>query len=190
MTRASAVAILVLLPVLAPAATAGDLRVVDANDVRGRLDIRAVAHGHGARKGLVTHRVVTHRPWRIPVLRRHGTVDLYFSRGPGKCVSMHVLIDSTKEGLRVRSRSVDPIGCGKYDDAGGSTPFEPIEAKLARPNRRTLKIRLARRLLPGRGDYGWTGETSFRKEDTRCRRRCYDEAPNRGQPRGHIAHRM
>jgi hypothetical protein len=122
------------------------------------------------------------------LLDRNGAVELMFSGRPGGCESVAILIDAVNDRLRARLRFVDPLGCGKFDDSGGSSTYESVEAILTRPNPRTVKIELQRTLLPGRGDYGWYAETRFWKNDTRCGRRCVDEAPDEGYPRGRIAH--
>ena len=176
--------------VLTPTVAADTLRVPDLNDVPGRLDFKAVAHGHGARKGMVTHRISTRRAFATRLLRRNGSLELFFSGRPGGCISWHVVLDSTKRGLRARGRMIDPLGCGKFDDSGASGPFEPVDATLTRPNDRTVKIRLSRKLLPGRGDYGWYAESSFRKRGTKCARACHDEAPDEADARGRIAHEI
>src|SRR5688572_15290779 len=181
--------LVVLISLSAPGVVSADaLRVRDPNDVRGRLDIRAVAHGHGSRKGSVTHRVSVHRAFGSRLLETNGAVELMFSGRPGGCESVAIMIDAVNGGLRARIRFVDPLGCGRYDDSGGSSMWEPLDAVLTRPDRRTVKIELQRTLLPGRGDYGWYAETRFWRNGTGCGQRCVDQAPDEGYPRGRIAH--
>ena len=190
MLKEVAAAVLVCV-ILSPAtANADRLRVSDPNDVPGRLDILSVAHGHGSRQGLVTHSVRVARGFPSRLLKRNGAFELFFSGQPGGCVSTHILIDSTNDGTRARMRFVDPLGCGSFDDSGGSTQYQPIDAIVTRPNQRTMKIKLNRKLLPGRGDYGWYAETRFRKRSTRCERACVDQVPNEGGPRGRVAHEL
>ncbi|HEY7876042.1 MAG TPA: hypothetical protein VIG64_13075 [Actinomycetota bacterium] len=158
--------------------------VRDPDDTSGRLDVRYIRHGHGTEMRLLRHRISTRSEWRNRLLRRRGAGRIYllFSTRRGDCAELRMRLARRNGELRAALQSYDPIGCGPYDDFGGQSNFQRVDAEIERRRGTDLIVTFPRREL-GRGveEYKWSVWTELKSR--RCERRCTDFAPDEGGAR-------
>ncbi|MFN2595337.1 MAG: hypothetical protein ABR579_10675 [Actinomycetota bacterium] len=160
-----AVLLLLIVPLVvmpSQSAHADFQRHMDGNDVHGRLDIRSVSAGHGAKRGVVVHTLKTFGRWHSRLLRPSDVyvafdVDPRGDTNNGRAI----WVDYNKNGLRVRIR-------GYGTDSPGPTYGH---GHAWRPNLRTLKVAFSLRDLPRtmRDGYRWRAWSSYeRKGSAHC----------------------
>jgi hypothetical protein len=186
-TGIGSVVVVMVVALGAHTSAADALRAHDANDTRGRLDVRSVSHRHGRTPGRLIHRVTTYSPWRTRRLRGpHNYVWVWFSTDKeDRYAEARAVIDFEQGKL---GAWIEPYEEGSdYAAIGPPTPIE-----VRRANRRSVTIVFPTRLLrPRLKRYSWSVSTSYRAADsTRCAvAACADTAPA-GRKRGGVVHRL
>jgi hypothetical protein len=166
---------------LAGQAAAGTRSLTDPDDGRGRLDVALIRHGHGSSEDILLHRISTHDRWRDRALGANGRGDirLVFSILGDRCAEKVIWLSWSKGRLKAYTQDYNPVGCGPYDDVGGSSiPPEQVDARIWRPDRRSIALSFPRSVILGRTDhdYRWSIQTRWRSDG--CpRTSCYDAAP-------------
>jgi hypothetical protein len=194
MRTISASLALAITLVSAPSAIADTDRAGDPDDIKGKLDIAAIHHGHGADVDTLTHRVTTHEGWKSRILGPggKGELRLIFSTRKNACAEQAISIVRRKGRLIARIAFYDPLGCGPYDDSGGGSPYEKMNARVRRTDDRSVRLVFDRSELLPRwdDDYRWSAETRWQSE--RCSHRvCYDSGPDEaGGDRGILRHEL
>ena len=166
-------------------AAADALRARDANDARGRFDMRSVSHRHGRKPGVLVHRIGFYQPWRTSRLR-----------GPGNYI--WVWFSTDKEDRYAEDRAIVDVRQGKlgawiepYEEGSDYAAIgPPTQIRVRRADRRSVTIAFPARLLRrGLKRYSWSASTSYRASDsTRCALApCTDSAPA-GSKRGRVVH--
>ena len=164
MRRKAILSLVLSLFLLAPA-MADTAREGDRPDSPGPLDIKSVAQRHGRKQ--IVHRLSTYEGWRGRSLRGDNRWIVFWistnddPRDP-EGFERHIWIDH-RHG-RLRAVVLRPSGGlhATLDDEVG-------KATVRRPNRRTIVVRFAERLL-GRdiANYRWYAETSWRTRRGPC----------------------
>lgn len=181
-----------MLPVLALGGVAvGDADLArDADDTRGRLDVKQIRHGHGTRMGLLRHRIAMHGEWGTRVLRRKGAGELYliFSTRGNNCAEQRVKIVKRDGELSAFIQAYDPVGCGRYDDSGAMSEYVALDAEIDRRRGRDIIVTFDKRDLRKKlDDYSWSVMTIL--ESQRCNDSCIDYGPDDGKGvRGVLVH--
>ena len=154
-----------LLVALPSAAGAGTRSVTDADDTRGRLDVASATHGHDGRA--LVHTVRMQRRWASSVLDE-GVVTLLFR------------ISGRYRTLDVHHRDGRLTGRICTENAVGDDSDCSRQVVLSRPDRRTLSVTLARRLLqPLLRSYSWQVVTLLDNGEGRCPETvCLDQLPD------------
>ena len=186
-------AVLVVLSV-APIAGASRGGEGDRKDVRGRLDVAAMWHNHGAKRRVLAHRVITWANWNPRILGpgKRGELNFIFSTRKNSCAEYLVRVVRRHGKLQAQIRSYDPLGCGPYDDSGGGSDFVEMDARFSRPDDHSVRIAFDRSELLPRwdDDYKWSVQTRWHSD--RCPNgTCYDSGPDEGQGmRGIVKHTL
>jgi hypothetical protein len=131
-----------------PLANASARSFSDADDVAGKLDIRAVAHGHAGSK--LTHTLTTFDRWRSSLLVDGSRVVFQIDTDGtwADDVERTVVIEWRDGSLaaRIRNRSGRVIGT----------------ATVARPNGRTVAIALSKQAVGNAPGYRWRARATHR----------------------------
>ena len=177
--------VIVVMTIGVEGAAADHVRVHDANDTRGRLDIRAVAHGHRGDHS-VTHKLVTYGDWRPRILKgSRSYISFWFSTDGDKYAEFRATLDYRHGRLRA---------CfGGYEEGSDFGVVGPCKkVSVRRPNRHSVVISLKDSFVGDHDAYGWSAESYFGDTDSkRCpaRNPCSDYVPRR-LPRGAIVHEL
>jgi hypothetical protein len=156
---------LVAAPLLATARTA-PLR--DANDTRGPLDVRRVMKSGRAKP---TWRIETGPRWTARRLRDRGYVMLFLDIFGKRRPDHYALLRS--DGRRMKG--------ALYRDRAGKRDRRTSSLDVWRRDRHSVSMRVPlRKLSVGkrRDHYNWSVQTLM--TSPRCRRTCFDRAPNNG----------
>ena len=158
-------------------ATASTRQVTDADDTGGRLDVVAITHGHTP-DGLLRHTLRTQRAWPSSLLA-DGTVTFVFRVG----IRFRTLDVRQRDGLLVGRICTD-----RSSDGGGLVRCSR-DVSVTRPDRQTLQVALAPRLLKrGMTAYRWQVVTLLDNQEGGCRSVvCADQVPDDG---GWVKHRL
>lgn len=163
-----AVALAVVASVTGLIAAASHVAVPDADDTRGLLDISAVRmRGDEEPKWKVT----TYRRWRIVDIFDIGFGFIHFDSFGSSRFDYYALIRSN--GFRLKAML--------YRDRIEKRDYAVADLDVWRSDRRSFTVRVPLRLLrvgTGRAAYGWQAQTAFTSR--RCRRVCFDLAPDTG----------
>ena len=144
--------------------------VGDPDDTRGRLDIKRARLNHDATSVILM--LHTYERWRKRSLRflangkTMGRISFIFKNGPESFVRVDV---NRRDDNKLWATIVfcNPAGCD-YDRASMRRAY--------RPDRRGVRVRVPRDLLPSGPTLRWYSETAFGKG---CNGNCYfDSAPN------------
>jgi hypothetical protein len=178
------VAAALCLALLPGTAVADHARAFDPDDTHGRLDIRRVSHGHrGAH--VLTHRITTFGEWRPRLLSKRTYLTVWFSTDGDKWAEYIARIFYRHGGLRACFG-----GYAEGSDYAGVGPCKRVP--VARPDRRSVLIRLKDSFVGDDDSYGWSAESSYALEGSEhcpLRNVCYDYVPSR-LPRGGITHQL
>ena len=141
--------------------------VEDANDTRGKLDIKKAILNHDDTTVVLILR--TYERWRSRLLREArgaGRVSFIFKNGP----ESQVIVDIKRRSDRKLWAAIvfcNPSGCD-YDNA--------VMKRAYRPGRRSVRVRVRRELLPQRPVLRWYADTAAGRG---CDGNCYfDSAPD------------
>jgi hypothetical protein len=155
------IAVALAAPGLARAAT-----ISDPDDVHGKLDIASVTQEHGA-TGPVVHTITTYGPWRGRAIsiRRGSAFLIDFDTAGGTRAERFAIIYRSHGILRVAvlTRNGRELGFGS----------------AARPNLRSIRVSVPRRLLGNSNGYRWRLFSIYFGPG--CRAACVDRAPDSGQ---------
>ena len=161
----AALAGVLLMPLLASARHAV---VRDPNDARGLLDIR---RAEMAKSKPPKWKVKTRQRWTVAEMWDHGFVLVYVDTfGDGRA-DYYALVRSN--GLRM-------VG-SLYRDRETKKDFKVRSLSAGHPTRRLVNVKIPLHKLRRRGSrlYRWYTLTMF--SGGRCKRFCFDRAPNNGQ---------
>lgn len=144
-----------LLLSLPGAASASTRTVTDADDATGRLDVAAATHGHDGR--LVEHTIRMQRRWPSTVLEEGG-VTIVFRMG------------DRYRTLEIEHRRGELVGEICTETPRGSLRSCTRDVGLARPDRFTLQVTLASRLLKKQplSSYEWRIVTLLDNGESGC----------------------
>jgi hypothetical protein len=167
--RRAAVAIVVLGSLALPLFALADRRLLhDANDAKGRLDVRRVEFD-GHRKP--RWKVVTWSGWSARTILDRGYVLVRLdSFGSGR-FDYYALLRSIGGHMTA----------GLFHDRRGHPDYRVSSLKVWRPGRRSVKVRIRLNKLrfgASRRYYRWAVETIF--SGRHCRNTCFDNAPGHG----------
>jgi hypothetical protein len=155
------IAVALAAPGLARAAT-----ISDPDDVHGKLDIASVTQEHGA-TGPVVHTITTYGPWRGRAIsiRRGSAFLIDFDTAGGTRAERFAIIYRSHGILRVAvlTRNGRELGFGS----------------ATRPNLRSIRVSVPRRLLGNSNGYRWRLFSIYFGPG--CRAACVDRAPDSGQ---------
>jgi hypothetical protein len=166
-------------------AGADHARVHDADDTRGRFDIRAVAHGHRGDHS-VTHKLITYGDWRPRLLKgARSNLTFWFSTDGDKYAEFRASVDYRHGRLWACFG-----GYSEGSDFAAVGPCKKVPAR--RPNRHTVVVTLKDSFVGDGDEYGWSAESYFGATDSKkcpARNPCSDYVPRR-LPRGAIVHEL
>ena len=162
--RTSAVVALLVGGLATAGPAAADVKSAgDPNDTSSPLDIRRIAHGH-AGTGAVTHSISTYERFSSQLLGSGRGFTLQFDLNKSRNSFERFVFVGWQNGA-LRGLVV------KGDRVVG-------RATVTRPNGRTVRIRIPKRLLGNPAEYRWLTLSFF--QGGPCAPRCIDLAPNRG----------
>ncbi|RYU10156.1 hypothetical protein [Nocardioides iriomotensis] len=146
-------------------ATASTRTVDDADDTVGKLDVRTATAGHAG--DLVAHTLTMHERWASKALQA-GTATMIF-----------------RIGKRTRTMNIDfrhgalfAEICTEAADSSFSDCSKNVG--LSRPDRKSIRITLKKRLLEkGLTSYRWTASTYLNQGESGCTElSCLDSVPD------------
>lgn len=166
---AAAVAVIVAAAFLIPLfAGARHVDVTDDNDTRGVLDVRRVEVRGRSRP---VFKVITFARWATKRIYDRGNALIYFDTFGNKRFDYYALVRAQKDDLRA----------SLYRDRTVKKDFIIARLDEWRRNHKSLSVKVPlRRMRFGkkRVAYRWSVQTLF--TGPRCRRVCFDFAPDRG----------
>ena len=154
-----------LVPLLA---SAGHLPLRDPNDASGPLDVKRVVVGDNDKRPRWTVR--TWGRWSAKRIFDRGFVLVFFDTFGGRRFDYYALARS--DGYRMRA--------SLWRDRADKPDRLLVGLKEGRPDRRSLAMRVPftkMRFGKSRVEYYWYAQTLI--TNRRCRRVCFDRAPNR-----------
>jgi hypothetical protein len=137
-------------------ASADGRAILDGNDVAGRLDIRRATQGHAGPRAVI-HSVTTFQRFRSSLLRGENALTFQFDTN-GRPARFERLVFIVWTNGRLRAL----VSNGRRIMGA---------ARVSRPNRRTVRVKVRERLLDPAG-YHWLVASFFQGK--------FDVAPNQG----------
>jgi hypothetical protein len=160
--------VVVALVAMALAASPRMVRIMDPNDVRGRLDVREVRLRY--LPGPATWSVVTYQPWIPRQIWDRGNFFIFIDTRHDELPEYYAVIHS------VRSRLVAELRRFSNDRI-------VMNLRVSRTARRSVSVSVPLfklRFGRTRTSYHWSAMTSF--VGPVCQTTCFDQVPDRGQP--------
>lgn len=172
-------ALLIAIVVVAASASADTGARHDPDDSDKRMDIKRIEHSHGAKDGIVRHKIVTYDNWKDSALEpaetewTYSTLEMAFStRGDG-CPYAKMSLVNTDDGLRAFSGPLQILGC-PGDVYMFYTPDE-MEAEIWRPNQHSIVVAFDKAEMGISKRYRWSVAVNSTSGN------CRDRAPNKSK---------